>query len=206
MDLLAWTDVVIRRGTPLLAAVLATLGLLWMLDIVGPQTAVPATPQVAAPAPRTAVVPTPVSARATSPLRVRESAGFVRNLRLGMSRAQVEALLGERLVPIQEASPGSRRFEVLAPVAGLRIGGKHQTVDTIAITTAGDGRRYHTAEGLGIGDRASAIPRAYLWAHKVCGREWYITRGKYTLRFTAQRRVTAITLTSRRAPTYVDCT
>jgi len=152
-------------------------------------------------------VPTPLaSAGSERLLRVAESGGWVRNLRLGMTRIQVEELLGEQLVSLQEASPGSRRFEVVAPRAGLRISGKHQTVDTIAITNTGDGGRYRTSKGLRLGDRSSSIVRKYTWAHKICGREWYVRQGRYTLRFTAQRRITAITLSSRRAPTYVDCT
>lgn len=126
-------------------------------------------------------------------------------IRIGMDVAQAQDVLGERLVEVQRAGGGSGRFEVVAPTAGLRLAGARSRIDTITVTNIGGGPRYRTARGVSVGDDAGAVPRAYPYAIRVCGHEWWVTSGRFTLRFASAARVTSITLTSRRAPQFVDC-
>lgn len=199
---LAWTDPWFRKVFPPLVAVQLTLLAIWFFGASGSPPAAPAQAESA-----TATPPPPaVVAPAVQPRRIRETAGFVGKVRLGMTIEQARRALGEPLVEVQAPSPGSRRFEVLARAAGLRLAGKHRTIDRIVVTSVGSGPTYRTTKGLKIGDRSPLVGRAYTWAYRVCGREWWVKRGKYTLRITAERRITAIALTSRRAPTFVDCT
>lgn len=136
---------------------------------------------------------------------MRDTAGFVGAVRLGMRLPDVERLLREQFVTVQQQDAGSRRFEVLAPKAGLKLHGANNVVDTVTITNTGNGRRYVTGKGARIGDSEHSIARRYAYARLICGREWWVDRGRNSLRFSVTKGISSITLTSRSAPAFVPC-
>lgn len=135
---------------------------------------------------------------------IRDGAGTIGGLKLGMRIEEAEEVLEEKFIVIQQQDLGGRRFELLAPKSGLKLMGVRSRIDTVTITNTGNGRRYVTALGVRVGDSEQSIPRKYAYSYLVCGREWWVQRGANTVRFTVNKGVASITLTSIKQPLHVQ--
>lgn len=204
MPNLAWADAWFQRAFPALLGVLAVTLAAWAI-IVATGVGSPQTPRAQA------AGTTPSAAGGQGALQhpvqraIRDAAGTVGPVRLGMGIEAAHQRLGERLVPVQQEGPGARRFELLAPRAGLKLSGQRGRIDTITVTNVGLGPSYVTGRGVSIGDPERLVRRRYVYAHLVCEREWWVQRGANTLRFPASRVVSSITLTSLKAPPLIEC-
>lgn len=137
---------------------------------------------------------------------IAEGTGRVGPVKLGMPLQQVESAVGEKLVTVQEASGSSRRFEAVAPSKGLKVSGQKGRIDTVTVTNTGEGPSYRTRRGVTIGTSVKSLSRKYVWAQKVCDREWWVRNGQTTLQMTTgSDSVSAITVTSRPQPPFANC-
>ena len=206
MQYLDWSEPWFRRAFPPLLVLLAAVLVLWaVIALSTPSGATDTSVSVTPAAPSRGTTQPTLAPPPAAPIQVFDARGVVGKARLGMTLEQVRVALGERLVTVQASIGTGDRFTVVASRAGLTLAGAGSTIDTITITNVGQGKLYRTARGIRIGDASRAVPRRYIGARRICGREWWVQRASNTLRISAQPKVTSITLTTRKAPQYVDC-
>lgn len=159
-----------------------------------------------APAAMPAAASTAIPHGVRAPAVIRERAGKVGVLRLGMGLPAAGEELGEELIPVQRATARSTRFKAVAPRSGVVVEGRAGRIDTITVTNAGAaGRLWKTPDDLGIASRMRLVPRMYPSAQKICGREFWVTHGPNTARWAGGGRVTSYTLTSLPPALYAAC-
>jgi hypothetical protein len=199
----SWKDDWFRRLVPALTAVLVATFAAWLAAGQSvPTSDAPTTPphrgQIEAPV-------KPVGRQLVT--SIDEARGRVGSVRLGMSIDQVRAALGAKnVMVVQRPIEESRTFELFAPTAGLRLVGARGKIHTVTVMNSGAGLQYATHQGIRIGASDLLLTRRYTTARIVCGREWWVNRGKLTLRFTAlHRKITMITVSNKKRPRTVDC-